>query len=638
MFVVTGPGPDTIMGTADDVLGAEVPFYQIGAEQGFLPKVVMITKGFATPLPGNGTIPTPVAGPSTDQGLLMGNAERADVIVDFGGMANGTRIRIFNTGPDEPFGGFPVGLPADPGTTGQVMDFIVNTALPAQPTDTSSTAPQNLVLPAADNLGDATKTRQLSLNEMMSDQVCVEINGVTGAIVGTLFSTTPGDQNFQANCAAAVVAPGNVAEPMGPRQAQLGLVTTSGGNLVAVPKMWREAITETPSLNSTEEWEMYNATADAHPIHLHLVAFQVIEREDLDAAALALGNFVPTGITYPPLPTELGYKDTVIAYPGQITRIKAKFDIAGLYVWHCHIVEHEDNEMMRPFKVYDDRLYANYTGYGLWQWKDGDAWSQLSGFNPVKMVASGSFLYSDFGAAGLWQWNGTAWSQVNSVSPTNMVASGTFLYGDFGAAGLWQWNGTAWSLLNGVVPANMVASGSVLYGDFGAVGLWKWDGTAWSQLSGVVPANMVASGSVLYGDFGAVGLWQWDDMAMAWNQANEVAPTKMVALEKVLYCDFGANGLWEWDSMAMTWNQINAVSPTTMKTSGSLLYGDFGLVGLWQWDGITWSQVTAVPPTSMITSGTLLYGDFGAGGLRQWDGSAWNQLVPISPASMVTNF
>ncbi|UCE24995.1 MAG: T9SS type A sorting domain-containing protein, partial [Candidatus Zixiibacteriota bacterium] len=52
-----------------------------------------------------------------------------------------------------------------------------------------------------------------------------------------------------------------------------------------------------------------------------------------------------------PNPNESGWKDTVISPPGQVTRIKAVFDILGLYVWHCHILEHEDNEMMRPFKV-----------------------------------------------------------------------------------------------------------------------------------------------------------------------------------------------------------------------------------------------------------------------------------------------
>ena len=62
---------------------------------------------------------------------------------------------------------------------------------------------------------------------------------------------------------------------------------------------------------------------------------------------------LPTGAARPPEPWESGWKDTVISYPGEITRVKAKFDVPGLYVWHCHIVEHEDNEMMRPYFVGD---------------------------------------------------------------------------------------------------------------------------------------------------------------------------------------------------------------------------------------------------------------------------------------------
>lgn len=350
LFTVTSIGADNIPGTADDVLGTEIPFYQIGAEQGFLPQVAMITTGFSTPLPGNGTIPAPIAAPDPQQALLMGSAERADVIVDFGGIANGTRIRMINTAPDAPFGGFP-DVPADTLTTGQVMDFIVNTALPAQPTDTSSVAPQNLVLPAELPLGAANFTRQVTLNEMMSDQVCVEIDPIAGSIVLTLFSTVAGDPNFLANCAAAAVTPGNVAEPMGPRMAQLGTVENIGGSLVAVPKLWGDPITEIPRLNDTEIWEIFNTTVDAHPIHLHLVGFEVVNRQGLDPIALLAGNMVPIGTPVAPNPNELGFKDTVLAFPGQVTRIKAKFDIAGLYVWHCHIVEHEDNEMMRPMVV-----------------------------------------------------------------------------------------------------------------------------------------------------------------------------------------------------------------------------------------------------------------------------------------------
>ena len=71
----------------------------------------------------------------------------------------------------------------------------------------------------------------------------------------------------------------------------------------------------------------------------HLVQFQVVNREDAGGNRRA------------PEATENGYKDTVIACPGEITRIKARFTRPGLYVWHCHIVEHEDNEMMRPYRI-----------------------------------------------------------------------------------------------------------------------------------------------------------------------------------------------------------------------------------------------------------------------------------------------
>ena len=103
---------------------------------------------------------------------------------------------------------------------------------------------------------------------------------------------------------------------------------------------WGEGITENPALNSTEEWEIYNFTEDAHPIHIHLVNFEVIDRINMDGT---VGHGV--------LPSERGPKDVVISYPGEIVKVRAKFDKAGYYVWHCHILEHEDNEMMRPFCV-----------------------------------------------------------------------------------------------------------------------------------------------------------------------------------------------------------------------------------------------------------------------------------------------
>jgi spore coat protein A, manganese oxidase len=102
---------------------------------------------------------------------------------------------------------------------------------------------------------------------------------------------------------------------------------------------WSDPISENPALNAIEIWELHNFTEDAHPIHIHEVQFQVVDRQPFG------------GNTRGPEPWERGFKDTVIAYPGEITRVKAQFDLPGLYVWHCHIVEHEDNEMMRPYSV-----------------------------------------------------------------------------------------------------------------------------------------------------------------------------------------------------------------------------------------------------------------------------------------------
>ena len=108
--------------------------------------------------------------------------------------------------------------------------------------------------------------------------------------------------------------------------------------------LWMDPITENPNVGATEEWQIYNLTEDAHPMHIHLVQFEVLGRE-------AIGGGPSVAGSNGPLPWETGFKDTVISYPGEVTRVKMKFDYPGFYVWHCHIVEHEDNEMMRPYHV-----------------------------------------------------------------------------------------------------------------------------------------------------------------------------------------------------------------------------------------------------------------------------------------------
>jgi len=132
--------------------------------------------------------------------------------------------------------------------------------------------------------------------------------------------------------------------PFAPKAAVLGVNGSGGGSVT----LWSDPIQTNPVLNATETWELWNWTVDGHPIHLHLVKFKVVNREAFDPQTGAL-----SGTVNPPVTTEAGWKDTVIAYPGEVTRVNATFDIAGLYVWHCHIVEHEDNEMMVPYCVGD---------------------------------------------------------------------------------------------------------------------------------------------------------------------------------------------------------------------------------------------------------------------------------------------
>lgn len=264
-----------------------VKVWWIGTDGGFLPAPVDITTNHSNR-------------------LLLALAERADIIVDFSGVAPGNYV-LKNLGPDEPFGGGEPGVdfdPSDENSTGQVMQFRVKNATPA--TDPGAD-PATLTLPAITPVAPASKTRYVSLNEEMYMH-----------------------ENFPDG-------------GEGPAAAKLGTYDPATG--LAVPFMWMDAITENPGAGIVEEWKIVNTTGDAHPIHIHLVQFQVVGRESMEAGGLSI-----TG-SNEPLAWEAGFKDTVIAYPGEITTVKAQFDIPGLYVWHCHILSHEDNEMMRPYHV-----------------------------------------------------------------------------------------------------------------------------------------------------------------------------------------------------------------------------------------------------------------------------------------------
>ncbi len=261
--------------------------WQIGNEGGFLAAPVNVTANH-----GNK--------------LLLGLAERADMIVDFTNVPLGSYV-LGNLGPDEPFGGGEPGLDfdlADPDSTGQIMQFRVIPAVSADP----STPPMFLQLPPIAPLPTATQTRPLALMEEMS-------------------------QYWD-----------------GPAAAMLGTVDNMG---MAMHQMWMDPVTEKPNVGDTEVWEFYNYTADAHPMHVHEVIFKVLDRQPITFME-SMGHVMDTqlaGPARPPEEWESGFKDTVIAYPGEVTRIQAQFVTPGQFVWHCHIVEHEDNEMMRPYYI-----------------------------------------------------------------------------------------------------------------------------------------------------------------------------------------------------------------------------------------------------------------------------------------------
>jgi spore coat protein A len=236
--------------------------------------------------------------------MVLAPAERADVLVDFSRFAGQTLV-MKNHRPQSP-----VSTPAP--SLEQVMQFRVGTRVSRRgPTAIPSDLPGGRKA----ELGDPVATRYITLNEIDTDEPTWFLN-----LNGVHFDEGP--------------------------------------------------VTESPKVGTVEDWVYVNMTGDTHPMHTHLVTFQVIGRTPFDVVAYeeayegphgVPGGIDPTpfatGPMLPPDADERGFKDTVKANPGYFTRIRAKFELPQAvtapqkYVYHCHIVEHEDNDMMRPFTV-----------------------------------------------------------------------------------------------------------------------------------------------------------------------------------------------------------------------------------------------------------------------------------------------
>lgn len=244
--------------------------------------------------------------PVTLQDLLIGPGERQDVVIDFSNFEGKTLI--LRNDANSPY---PDGDPADPDTTGHIMAFKVS-----KPLDSSVPVIKSLpkdLRPLSGTIKSLLKDSDYSSSQKPRQLILFESTDEFGRIFPLLGTADKGKM------------------------------------------LWSDPITENPMLNSIEVWEIYNTTVDAHPMHLHGVSFQVISSQEFDAeqdeTTGALSNIELKGQPVLPPENDQGLKDTVKIMPGTVTKIIAKFTLPGLYVWHCHILSHEDNEMMRPYFV-----------------------------------------------------------------------------------------------------------------------------------------------------------------------------------------------------------------------------------------------------------------------------------------------
>src|SRR5512133_3422148 len=312
---VAGTGTDPVLNPA-----RYLPFWQIGAEQGLLNN------------------------PAKQDHILIMPGERLDLLVDFSsaevldaaGLSAGPldlankRIIVENWAGDVPYGG-------------------------------------QIFLPASDPL--AMDFRSANIPEVMAfDVSALIVAGVPTPSAATLLRpTVPAVPNLTVTPPPAAIPVRTVSLVEIIDIYQRIMPTLDGRGFMDY------GVSELPKLNVTEQWDIVNTTVDAHPMHLHQVAFQLVNRESI--ATTCLTSLIPplcvtpasTTIAPPytsavvtafqplskevPLPHEIGYKDTIVCPPGKVTRVIATFDIPGVYVWHCHILSHEEHDMMRPLVV-----------------------------------------------------------------------------------------------------------------------------------------------------------------------------------------------------------------------------------------------------------------------------------------------
>jgi len=453
--------------------GVPIPFWQIGTEQGMLNN--------------------PVSRNNID--LMPG--ERIDVLVDLKNIpALSTTLVLKNLGPDTPYGGPFV---QDPPSTviPEIMEF-------------------NLV---ALNAGIA---------DVPSPTAAVNLRPISGPIAPLTLS--PGTPVRNVSLIETVDQYGRTMPTVDNR----GFMTMG------------MAPTEIIKLNDVEQWDIINTTVDAHPMHLHLVAFQLINRQLIDPATFVppvsdvmnqiykQPTYTNASLSTPVVPQlwETGWKDTIDCPPGYVTRIKARFDIEGAYVWHCHILSHEEHDMMRPMVVHKPRFNADFDGDGrtditFWDPATGD-WKINASYALVPYmvnygIAGDKPVSGDYDGDGkndiaVFRPSNGTWFVRNTDGTQSAVPYGTNgdtpVPGDYDGDGkvdraVWRPSDFNWYILNSAGGQNVVNYGTTndipVPGDYDGDGktdiaVWRSSNGNWYVINSATPTQSVIN----YGTVGDI--------------------------------------------------------------------------------------------------------------------------------------
>jgi FtsP/CotA-like multicopper oxidase with cupredoxin domain len=684
---------------------------QIASDGGFLPEPAVLKN---RPINWNVDPTTFTAGLVLQQNegggtLMIGPAERADIIVDFSKFAGKTLI-LYNDAPapwpaldphydyytNSPIysdiGGAPeaytgANTPTPPGygpNTRTLMKIVVSADL--GPGD-DSTAPPN-----------AEPANMVALQAAFSGPTGIFAKYQDPIVVGQAAYTAIYDQPFPStypnwglsriidNSISFMTPEGSIvtAYPMEPKaiqdemgevfdefgrmSAKLGLemARTTAGIQTFILQNFVDPPTEIVAKDQVQIWKITHNGVDTHPVHFHLFEVQLLNRVGWD------------GFIYLPDPNELGWKDTVRVSPLQDTivalrpaKVPTPFNVpnsirmlnpayppgaedAGFtnldpltgelrttpvinekinfgheYLWHCHILSHEEQDMMRVIvSNANSLLYTDNGASGFWQWNRGD-WNQIATADPTSVVASGTFAYASM-TNGLYEWNGYDWRKISNSIPTGMVASASGLYANFTNLGLYHWNRSTWKKISSVLSSTMKATDSGVFATFSGLGLYKWNGTVWTKLTNLIPTSMEAGDSGLFATFTNLGLYSWN--GTFWSKISTTMPANMVPGGSGLYATFTNRGLYNWNGTI--WTKINSTIPLDMVSSRSDLYATFAGYGLYRWTG-QWVKLGIDIPTGLATSGSVLYANYG-GDVQKWELGEWTPLVNTTPVSAMT--